>query len=125
MGKHKKHKKNKDENYQVDEEFMEELFSDLKEKAQKRRVIIRKPTDEIVVDMPLIASGCLLTATSILFFPVVIIAFIAGFYAKLRLDIITELTDEEARMLEEMEQQQNTLYGIQYESGDGQATLIQ
>lgn len=124
MGKHKKHKKNKDKDYEVDEEFMEQLFSDLAEKAKKRRVIIRKPTDEIVVDMPLIAGGCLLTATSILFFPVVIIALIASYYAKLRVDVITELT-EEAQILEEMEQQQNTVYGMQYESGDGQATLIQ
>jgi len=124
MGKHRKHKKHKEDDCQVNEEFMEELFSDLAEKAKKRRIIIRKPTGEIVLDMPLIASGCLLTATSILFFPVVIVAAIAGYYAKLRVDVITELTEEEAQMLETMEQQ-HTLHGLQYESGDGQTTLIQ
>lgn len=124
MGKHKKFKHKKDENYQVNEEFMEEVFSDLMEKAKKRRIIVRKPNDEVVIDMPLIASGCLLTATSILFFPITIIALVAAYYNKLRVDVISELTDEEAEMLDAIERE-NTVYGIQYESGDGHATLIQ
>lgn len=120
---HNKHK-NKDEDCKVNEEFAEQIFKEVLERAKERRVLIRKPTGEVVAEMPVVAGIFLTVVFTIFLFPVVIIALIAGYKEKVRLDIITEISDEEATRIEQLEHQQ-TVTGKPYETGDGQPTLIQ
>ena len=125
MGKHKHSKdKHEDEECGVNEEVMEEIFKEVYGQAKKRRIMIRKPDGEVVADMPLVVSICLLIATVFLFFPVFIIALIVGYHKKLQVDVIAEVSDDEAQLIETADNR-DTLIGAPYDMGDGQPTLIQ
>lgn len=130
MGKKPKHKmlKKNDKEYDIDKEVVKEIFSkigeDFKDRTQKRRLIVRKPSGDIACEMPVAVGVGLSIAALCFFLPGVIIALIYGYHNKLQLEIISQISDEEASMLEQLEQH-DTIHGIQYEMGDGQATMAQ
>lgn len=121
MKKHKHKLFKKDEiNQDVAEEVMKEVFQEM----QKRRIIIRKPTGEIVIDVPAIASFGVMIVALCFFLPILIFAVLASYYAKLRFDVVTEVRDEEDYIIDAVGKD-NTVMGIEYEAEEGQATLIQ
>jgi hypothetical protein len=123
----KKHKhamfKKDDKNCDVDEEVVKEIFGEIVKETHKRRILVRKPSGEIVFELPVTVSVVLLAVVSIFFFPVLIIAAIGGYRAQLQLEIIRDISDEEAQLFDTLEQN-DTILGVQYETGDGQATMI-
>jgi hypothetical protein len=51
-------------------------------------------------------------------------AVIGGYFAKLRFEVIRDISEEEAQIFDRLEQH-NTILGVQYEVGDGQVTVLQ
>lgn len=122
--KHNKKHKNKDEKCNVNEEFMEQLAEGIFTEMGKRRLIARKPDGEIAFELNLIASMVIGALLTIFLFPVIIGVLIWSFTQKVQFEIIREITDEEVQLLENVETH-NTVMGVRYESGDGEATLLQ
>ena len=125
--KNTKLKKN-DKECDYDKEIVKEIFStisqDFKDHTQQRRLIVRKPSGEIALEMP-VAVGVVLSIAALCFFlPGVIIALIYGYHNKLQLEVISDISDEEASMIDMLENH-DTVHGLQYEMGDGQATMAQ
>lgn len=112
----------------IDEEVVKEIFKevskDFLDKTTKRRLIVRQPSGEIAYEMPVLVGVAAFTAGTIFLFPAVVIALIYGYRAKLQLEVIRDISEEEAEILATLERQ-DTIHGVQYEMGDGQATVIQ
>jgi len=123
-----KMQKNDDKDCGYDEEVIKEIFStlsqDFKDRTEQRRLIIRKPSGEIAIEMP-VAGGIFVSIIALCFFlPGVIIALIYGYHRKLQLEVISHISDEEASMVGTLEHH-DTMHGVQYEMGDGHATVVQ
>ena len=122
--KHAMFKKDQKDKEEYNNEFAEAVFKELCEESRKRRVIVREESGEIKAELPLPAGIAIVIILSIFMFPLVIIALIAGYRNKMQIEVIRDISEDEEILLDTLEQQ-NTLYGIQYEPGDGQATLLQ
>lgn len=123
-GDKKKHKKNKSKDCDVNEEFMEQLAEGVFSEIGKRRLLARKPDGEIAFELNMTASLIIGLLLTIFLFPVIIGFVIWSFTQKIQFEVIREITDEEAEQLGDIETQ-NTVVGIHYETGDGDATLVQ
>ncbi len=119
-------KNDKDCNYdkQVAKEIFETISKDFKERTEKRRLIVRKPTGEISLELSVAAGVGLSIAALCFFLPGVIIALIYGYHNKLQLEVISHISEEEASVIDRLDHD-NTIYGVQYEMGDGQSTVVQ
>ena len=118
--KHKHHKnKNKDEDWNVNEEFMEQLAEGVFGELKKRRLLARKTDGEIAFEFNLAGSiigGALLT---IFLFPVIIGIVIWSYTNKVQFEVIRDITDEEATLIDDIDSQ-NTLIG----AVDGEPTRL-
>jgi hypothetical protein len=112
--------KNGEPDRRVAEDMMKEIFAE----TQKRRILIRKASGEVAFEVPIIISIVLLIVGLVFFFPVLLIGLITGYFAKLRIEVIRDMTDDEAHMVTTLDPD-NTVHAIQYEAGDGQATVMQ
>jgi len=73
----------------MDEEVAKEIFmevsKDLLDKTTKRRLIVRQPSGEIAYEMPVLVGIAASIVAFVFFFPILIIALIYGYRAKLQL----------------------------------------
>jgi hypothetical protein len=116
-----------DKDCEVDEhvkEVFKEVSKEIHNEAKKRRIIVRNASGDIEHELPVTAGVGCLAVVSVFFFPAIIIALIHGYRSQLRLEVIRDFSDEEAEMLDTLEHS-DTIHGVQYELGDGQATVAQ
>lgn len=101
------------------EEVAKEVFKDVMEKTDQRRILARKADGEIVFEVSMKKGLIALVLLSIFLFPAVVIGAIASYVEKIHFSIIREISDDEAQHLEA----QDTIIGEQpYEMGDGEHT---
>ncbi len=115
----KKHKNKENEDCNVNEELMEQLAEGVFTELGERRLLARKPDGEIAFELNLVASMIIAVLVTIFLFPVMIGIIIWSFTQKVQFEVIREITEEEAELIDNLETQ-DTLIG----SVDGESTRL-